>query len=75
MQQWEYSWMIVRISRLPLLGVHYELELKDRTLKGQEIWDFLNEIGRKGWELVSVVPETITPGYALWFKRPVKKTD
>jgi hypothetical protein len=55
MDKWEYG-----VERLNVSG---EIAIRDAEKQ-------LNDSGREGWELVSVVPST--GGYLLFFKRPVK---
>ncbi len=79
MQRWEYKWIHIWWKSGVLSG-HYELKFSDKTLKDQEVWDYVDELGKKGWELVSVIPEIVghgasgssTDGYMMWFKRPVE---
>ena len=62
MQKWEYSWRRIYCKGGFLGGGHYELTMKDRTLKDQQIWAHLDKLGRNGWELVSTIPEIVGQG-------------
>jgi hypothetical protein len=80
MQRWEYLWRRVMWNSGGVFqGAHYELKLDKKVLKDKDVWTHLDELGSKGWELVSTTPElggshgaTNTAGYMLWFKRPIE---
>lgn len=64
MQKWEYLWvefgdrMVKRINDTSVLeGIVY--------VKGEKIGDFLNRMGKDGWEAVS------TNNYYIILKRPL----
>lgn len=62
----EYSWF-----RFWREGNEYAAELSGTKLTGQQIWDYVNDLGRDGWELVSVVGENTTdPESAYWNDMP-----
>lgn len=74
MQKWEYH-----MERIPR---NWELKLSDGTkFKGDgAIFGYLSDaLGQKGWEMVSVAPETQAGGYTTeWlfvFKRPIESSD
>ena len=82
-RRWEYYWVIVNQAQPApgFLGTKWEIETAERgKLKGDAVWDYIDEAGDEGWELVSVVPllrpsfladhGSITGGWCLWFKRP-----
>jgi len=71
MQRWEYYRLRFRWE-MGIFAGHYVLEFKDRTLKDEEIWDYLNQLGKRGWELVSVIKDD-SASYMLWFKRPISE--
>jgi hypothetical protein len=63
-----------------MLSGHYEIRTDKRTLKDNEVWDYLDELGKERWEMVSAVPEiaghgasgSSTDGYMIWFKRSIE---
>jgi len=58
-----------------MVSWEYRIEKTSKTWTGKDKTDvdqLLNTIGRDGWELISVVPNTVTgsiQGYDLFFKR------
>ena len=59
-QQWEYQTLVV------------DWAAAHGPVRGQSLQALLNEHGRKGWELVSVAPETSlfgTDSYVLFLRR------
>lgn len=91
MQSWEYTWERIWWRRAGVLSgsAHYELKHGDKhprsrlepghTLKNEDVWDYINKLGKEGWELVSVIPEIQSSStdhhqqmdIVLWFKRPI----
>ncbi len=77
-QKWEYKWIPMWWKGSMLQAGHYEIKLGDRTLKGQDVTNYIDSLGNEARELVSAVPEVVghgaagsfTDGYMLWFKRP-----
>ena len=74
MQLWEY----LRLYHYPLEG-RYQLNREDmHEWRNKTIEDILSDLGREGWELVSVVGN-ISPGlsgpstasYYFFLKRPI----
>ena len=78
MRRWEYTRRLIWWKG-GILSSAYELKTGGRTLKDQEVWNHIDDLGREGWELVSVTPEikghgasgSSTDGYMMWFKRPI----
>ena len=63
MQKWEYYWVVIPGS------------LKKIKVGGEKIpvYDFVNQLGSEGWELVAVeqnFPGSGISDYILFFKRP-----
>ena len=71
MQKWEYEVMKV-------IEYHYD-DMEDRLKQKKESIDELNEMGNKGWELVSTLSKVYTyknidkdgTQYIHFFKRPL----
>jgi len=65
MPKWEYTWLRVH----PDPG--QTMEVGGETVR---IDGFIDRMGKQGWELVSVAPETMAGGvtrwFLYWFKRP-----
>jgi len=57
-QRWHTYMLIVNQSSLApgIFGTDWEAETRKGKLKGDAVWDYVNEAGEEGWELVSVVP-------------------
>ena len=51
-QRWRYQALFVSIEK-----EQYTIRLEGRTLKGSEVWGYLDEMGGHGWELVSATAE------------------
>lgn len=57
-----------------------EINLQNQTLKDDKAYDYIDSLGRKGWDLAAAVPILVngtTRGQRLWFKRarPTPKTE
>ena len=75
MQKWEYTWCVVQWAVGGLLSsAHYELKLEKKVLKDSQVWAYVDDLGSKGWEMVSTNYQdrgNYGHSYMLWFKRPV----
>ncbi len=73
MQKWQYK--TIRLDYVARAG--YSITLGDNsTVAGPQVWHYINELGRDGWELISVNVVKDGNGMAdndqlLWFKRPL----
>ncbi len=69
MQKWEYRW--INTSSLYLDG---KKVVKEPFIDGKTLFEYINYLGSKGWELVSVTPTKgkSKKSYYYWFKRPVE---
>jgi hypothetical protein len=78
MQKWEYKSLSGSRGKKGWL-----LEYEGKDYQHSELNRIMNELGRMGWELVSVLPfeDTDSPGafastytkyYKLFFKRPIE---
>ena len=64
MQKWEYTQITLR---RPSGRWMVWVPGKDQPLKDQAVWNYLNQVGQQGWELVNTNQEG--ESFYLWFKR------
>lgn len=64
MQKWEYLF-VKRLGTGMRSADTVVYAVNGQKLESGEIWDVANEMGRQGWELISVEQETYS------FKRPI----
>ena len=50
MQKWEYKYLFINFE-----DRKYSIHSKDKTIIGNEIIVYINELGDDGWELINVV--------------------
>jgi hypothetical protein len=57
MEAWSFRALNLLIEKGGLAKkAQYKIHLRDQTIAGDDIWPYLDSLGQKGWELVSVVP-------------------
>ncbi len=76
MQKWEYT-LVLYIWEAGFRADRFEIRTPEKTVrfkKDEEILEYINELGKKGWELVTTneVPQQMDRGSMLWFKRPIE---
>ena len=72
MQQWEY--MVVTCGNDMVVNVNGVRVAKTGLvsgLKGEPLWDFLNQRGAEGWELVAVTSNQYGGFGTFMLKRPL----
>ena len=56
MQKWEYMWIYVATEKAKQVYI-----ANGERLEAQSYQEALNAVGKEGWELVAVVPESVIP--------------
>jgi len=70
MMRWEYYFLPVELD-----GGRWSVHVNGTGhMVHGEVWSYIDSLGDKGWEMVSVIPtggpEAHDSAYGLWFKRP-----
>ena len=78
MQKWEYLFVVGYMARNDWRPVYTNgVKVSEKWEKGPTIYEFANQLGEEGWELVNQIVQDErfgdAKGYRMAFKRPKKQ--